>query len=162
VRFAWVAPPLLALSVAAQADWQLVQWGMSPEAVIAAGGGEISAAEDAPGKRIQSMSYLATSHATIDGIAYQLNYFFKPKDKQLALINFVPAKTDCDAALASHIRQFGDGKAKVEEIKGLSGKPPIVTTKYFWKDSTRGDHIEAVDVAVKEYDIRYCQFLHSK
>ncbi len=161
MRLASVATALLLVSSAALADWQAVQWNMTPDAVIAAGGGEIAAAKDEPGKRIQNNLYLAFGTATVDGIEYKLDYFFRPKDRQLVMINYTPAEQDCDAALASHTKRLGDGKAKVDVLKGPPNRPPIVTTKHFWTSPASGDQIESVDVAVKEFGIRYCQFLHS-
>jgi hypothetical protein len=158
----WIALPLLALSVGAQADWQGVQWGMSPEAVIAAGGSEIVAVDEIKDKRIQDNHRLATSRAVIDDVGYVLDYFFKPKSRELVLVSHVPAKTDCDVAIASHNRRFGDGKPDVKSTVIQPGKPPLVTTKFVWRDPASGDLIEGANVAVTEYRIRYCQFLHSK
>lgn len=158
----WVALPLLLVSVAAQADWQAPRWGMKLEAVVAAGGSEIVAVDEIEDKRIQENHRLASSKAVIDGVSYTLDYFFKPKSSELVLVSHVPAKTDCDAAIASHIRRFGDGKPDVKSTVIQRGKPPLVTTKFVWRDPASGDLIEGADVAVPDYGIRYCQFLHSQ
>lgn len=158
----WVALSLIAVSVAAQADWQAPRWGMQPEAVVAAGGAEIVAVEEIEDKRIQENHRLASSKAVIDGVGYALDYFFKPQSRGLVLVNHVPVKTDCDAAIASHNRRLGDGKAEVKSTVIQRGKPPLVTTKYVWRDPASGDLIEGSDVAVPDYGIRYCQFLHSQ
>ena len=155
------AVAIAALPVAAQADWQAVRWGMLPDAVIAAGSGQIQATEEIKDQRILDNYRLATSRATVDGVDYILDYYFKPKDRKLALINYVPAKTDCDAAIASYTKRFGEGTGEVKSTAIKPGKPPIIQTKYSWADSARGDHIAGSDIAVVEYGIRYCQFLHS-
>ena len=134
---------------------------MQPAAVVAAGGGDIQAVEEVKDKRILDKFHLATSQAEVDGIGYTLDYFFDPRTKQLVLINFRPAKTDCDLAIASHTKRFGDGHGQVEVKEVQPGKPPLVMTKFDWKDAATGDHISGSDVAVKEYNIRYCQFLRS-
>lgn len=155
------AVSIAALPVAAQADWQAVRWGMLPEAVIAAGGGQIQATQEIKDKRILDNYRLATSQATVDGVGYTLDYYFKPKDRKLALINYVPAKTDCDAAIASYTKRFGEGKGEVKSMELKPGKPPIIQTKYSWSDAASGDHIAGSNIQVVEYGIRYCQFLHS-
>ncbi len=155
------AVAIAALPVAAQADWQAVSWGMLPAAVIAAGGGQIQPTDEIKEKRINDNYRLATGQAVIDGIGYTLDYFFKPDTTKLVQVNHTPAKTDCDAAFASHSKRFGDGKPEVKTIQMKPGKPPLVQTRYSWKDPARGDQIAGIDLAVAEYGIRYCQFLHS-
>ena len=156
-----MAVAIAAIPVAAQADWLAVHWGMQPDAVVAAGGGDIRAVEEDKDKRILDKLGLATSQAKIDDISYTLDYFFDPRTKQLVLINFKPAKTDCDLAIASHIKRFGDGHSQVEVKEVQRGKPPLVMTKFSWRDAVTGDSIAGSDIAVKEYNIRYCQFLRS-
>ena len=156
-----MAVAIAAIPVAAQADWLAVHWGMQPDAVVAAGSGAIQAVEEDKGKRILDKFRLATSHAEVDGIGYTLDYFFEPSSRQLVLINFSPEKADCDLAIASHTMRFGDGHGQVKVQEVQRGKPPLVMTKFDWKDAATGDHISGSDVAVKEYNIRYCQFLRS-
>ena len=156
-----MAVAIAAIPVAAQADWLAVHWGMQPDAVVAAGGGDIQAVEEVKDKRILDKFRLATSQAEVDGIGYTLDYFFEPSSRQLVLINFSPEKADCDLAIASHTKRFGDGSAKVDVKILKPGKPPLVMTKFSWRDAVTGDSIAGGDIAVKEYDIRYCQFLRS-
>ena len=144
----------------ALAGFEFANWGMSADQLVAASNGAASPVEEKKDKRIRKLLRLATGKTAIGGINYTLDYFFDPKSKKLAAINFVPAKTDCDAAIAEHKARLGTPTEHRKEAIIQAGKPPLVTIEYEWTGGTLGsDKVSGVDVSVTEMNIRYCQFM---
>ena len=158
-----IALPLLAFASPAAADWEAARWGMNAGEVVAASGGSVAPVKEDKNKRIRGMHRLATGKATIEGISFDLDYFFDPKTRKLTAINFVPAKAQCDAARAAHSARFGTPIEKKKVMQIQEGKPPLVEMQYDWAGSPAlgNDKINGVDVSVVEMDIRYCQFLRT-
>jgi hypothetical protein len=136
---------------------------MSASEVVAASNGGIASVKEAKDERIRGMLRMASGKAEIEGVSFDVDYFFNPKTKKLAAINFIPAKTQCDAALAAHTARFGSPAEKTKVMPIEQGKPPLVQVEYEWSGSAAlgSDRIAGVDVSVKEFDIRYCQFLRT-
>ncbi len=151
---------VLALASPALAGFEFANWGMTADQLVAASNGAASPVQEEKGKRIRSLFRLANGKTAIGGVDYALDYFFEPKSKKLAAINFVPAKTDCDAAIAEHKARLGTPTEKRKEAVIQAGKPPLVTVEYEWAGGALGsDKVSGVDVSVVEMNIRYCQFL---
>lgn len=151
---------VLAMASPALAGYDFANWGMTAEQLVAASKGTAIAVSEEKDKRILKMYRLAAGKTTIGGVDYTLDYYFDPKRKTLSGINFVPAKTACDAAIAEHKARLGTPVEKRKESVLEAGKPPLVQIEYEWTGGTLGgDKVTGVDVSVKEFDIRYCQFL---
>lgn len=152
----------LAIASPALAGFEFANWGMTVDQLISASNGTAVQVRDDKSKRIQDKLRLTSGRTNLDGVSYTLDYFFEPKTKGLALINFVPAKTDCDAALSAHKARLGTPMEKRKESVIQPGKPPLVQVEYEWSGGFLGsDKVSGVDVSVKEMGIRYCQFLRT-
>lgn len=152
----------LCLASPALAGFEFANWGMTADQVVSASSGAAVLVKDDKNKRIQNKLRLASGRATVDGVSYSLDYFFEPKSKGLALINFVPAEADCDAAIAAHKAKLGTPTEKRTETVIDPRKPPLVQVEYEWRGGALGsDKVSGVDVSVKAMGIRYCQFLRA-
>lgn len=150
----------LVIAAPALAGYEFAAWGMTADQLVAASNGAATAVKEEKDKRILKMYRLAAGRTTIGGVDYTLDYYFEPKRQKLAGINFVPAKTACDAAIAEHKARLGTPIEKRKESVLEAGKPPLVQVEYEWSGGALGgDKVSGVDVSVKEFDIRYCQFL---
>lgn len=153
----------LALAGPANAGWEDVAWGMNLDQVVAAGGPATARIKEDKGMRIMGMHRLATGKAIIDGMAFDLHYYFDPKSLKLKAINFIPPAKECDAAIAAYLGRFGRPTEKRKEMPLRPDEPPLVQVEYEWKGGPTlgGDKIEGVDVSVAKTETRYCQFLRS-
>lgn len=151
---------VLAMASPALAGFEFANWGMTADQLVAASNGTATSVKEEKDKRILKMHRLAAGKAAVGGVDYTLDYYFDPKRRTLSGINFVPAKTACDAAIAEHKARLGTPVEKRKESVLEAGKPPLVQVEYEWSGGALGgDKVSGVDVSVKEYDIRYCQFL---
>ena len=145
------------------ADWEYAKWNMTADQVIAASGGSVQAVKEEKGKRIDNNYRLASGTGKFDGVDYVLDFYFDPKSNGLVEINFVPAKTACDAALTAHLAQFGKAKEEKTVISMDPRKPPLIQIVYQWETGLLGgDKVHGVDGSAKGMGIRYCQFLRMK
>ncbi|ANU07561.1 hypothetical protein [Paraurantiacibacter namhicola] len=122
----------LALPGAAQADWNWTQWGMTPEAVVDASGGAISAVEDHADYRLFGLHHLAAGTQEIGGITYEAGFLFEPGDRSLKLVNLVPDRGDC-AEMEVAAKRAGDPDRQQRDNVSLErGTPPVLMRTLEW------------------------------
>jgi len=91
----------------ARADWQLTQWNMSRDAVVAASQGSVHAVDGKPGQRRWGLD-LAAEGTVSQGLLVKSRFFFD-KAGRLKAVSLEPgALADCSALRDRIEKQYGE------------------------------------------------------
>lgn len=158
-----VAAAALTVSVAAQANWRFTSWGMSVDQVVAAGkGSKVQAIADAEDDRVGDFQRLAVGEIKDAGVDMQVQFYFTPGTKRLAMIRYQPlSEMDCADLEAAAVRQYGAGKASDADQQIDTGKGEKMTYTEHSRDWTGpgGDSIGFMHAMYHGKSLKVCTWV---
>ena len=152
LRLLTAALALILLPVAAHADWAPTKWGMSPEQVVAAVPGAVAMAHR-EGTVVLKHHKLAIASVRDGAFDVDASFYFEPRKRALAFIQFVPAPEKCDAYLDQIVARHGKGK---RQDKGLGAGTMILID---WTDPATKEQLSFTGVKGSNRASIYCHFM---
>ncbi len=153
---------LAAMLFAAQpalAEYETTRWGMTPDEVIAAVGGDAKRVRDNKDKRILDHKRLAASSIERDGIKFEVNYFFGKDGKGLTMVSMLPVVTDanCAATRNAFSRRYGTP----EELKRPQVVQGLDQNTLVWRTGPGEELVEYLEIVLFG-QMRHCQVLYQQ
>lgn len=98
----------------AHADWSFTNWGMSPDQVIKASRGRVSAEAGKPGDRVLKFDLRAAGIVSFKGRKYVAQFYFdEDGGTGLRFVRMSPVdQSQCDALKADLVKSYGPASAR--------------------------------------------------
>jgi hypothetical protein len=144
---------------AAHAEYGATRWGMTPDEVVAAVGGDAKIVRDKKDKRVLDHKRLVASNVEVAGLVYEVSYFFGKDGKGLTMVDLVPSnpETNCAATRAAFTERLGKG---VEE-KRPAIMPGLDQNVILWRTGPGEEIVEYIEVFVFE-KASHCKVLYQQ
>lgn len=155
-----LATAFLAASPAA-AGWEYTDWGMTAAEVVAASDGTVWETEHDPDNVLYGNQQLARGQVKYLGITMQVNFYFDPEDKTLAMIDILPVVAECDKTLKKAEKAFGKQDPDISPLYLAEDLPAMRQDSRVWKDEETGDEIEFYEAKMPDGHTLLCKFLVS-
>lgn len=129
---------LLLAGQPALAEYGNTRWGMTPDEVRDAVGGDARSVRDKKDERVFNHKRLVASTTDEAGLVYDVSFFFGTDGKGLTMVELVPPSPakDCAAMRAAYTQILGPG----EEQKRDLGMPGLDMNVILWRTGP-GDEI---------------------
>jgi hypothetical protein len=150
---------LLAAGQPALAEYETTRWGMTPDEVVAAMGGDTERVRDKKDKRILDHQRLAASTIEQDGLRYEVSYFFGKDGKGLTMVSLIPVTTDinCAATRDAFTRRYGTP----EELKRPQVVEGLDQNTLVWRTGPVEELVEYLEIVLFG-KMRHCQILYQQ
>lgn len=140
---------LAALILAGQpalAEYGSTRWGMTPDEVRAAVGGDARAVRDKKDQRVFNHQRLVASTTAEAGIVYDVSYYFGTDGKGLTMAELVPPTPakDCAVMRAAYMQRFGPGEEQRRDL----GMPGLDLNVIQWRTGPGDEIVRYVETFV--------------
>jgi hypothetical protein len=157
-RYGLAAAALALAGQPALAEYGPTRWGMTPDEVIAAVGGDARKVKDDKGKRILDHKLFVMSKREDGGMTYEVSYFFGKDGKGLSMVNLVPPTSDanCAATRAAFTQRLGAGAERSKTV--IEG---LVQSSITWPTGPGEEVVEFLEIRLFG-SARHCQVLYQQ
>lgn len=137
---ALVALLALALPLPASAAWGWTSWGMSAKDVINGSGGRVQIARAEEDQRVNDWWMLAAGPVSDDGFAFDGQFYFDKRGKQLHLVRLTLQKPDDCGRLTARLTELHGAPVDASAVVTVSGRS-VKITALRWNDDGAGNFL---------------------